>query len=155
RGTLAGARLQHVERAALDRELDVLHVVVMRFKLLADTDQLFERVRHGLFHGRQFRFVGELAFDGEVLRRADAGYNVFALRIDKIFAVKHVLAGRWIAGKGNAGGAIVTHVTEHHGLNADSRAPVLRDTVQPAIGDRTLIHPASEHRPDGPPELFV
>jgi hypothetical protein len=39
-GALAGARLEHVERAALDRELDVLHVLVVLLELVLDLQEL-------------------------------------------------------------------------------------------------------------------
>ena len=39
-GPLAHAALEHVERAFLDRELDVLHVVVVLFQLAADVVEL-------------------------------------------------------------------------------------------------------------------
>ena len=42
----AAARLQHVELAALDRELEVLHVAVVRLELIGDRDEL--RVDVGL-----------------------------------------------------------------------------------------------------------
>ena len=35
-GPLAGAGLEHVQRAVLDGELDVLHLLVVRLELLAD-----------------------------------------------------------------------------------------------------------------------
>ena len=39
-GALAVAALEHVELAVLDRELDVLHVLVVLLELLADVEQL-------------------------------------------------------------------------------------------------------------------
>ena len=43
RGALAGARLQHPELAALDRELDVLHVAVVLLEHAADAHELGDR----------------------------------------------------------------------------------------------------------------
>ena len=61
RGALAVARLQHPELAALDRELDVLHVAVVRLEPLADPQQLLVRRRHRLFERREMRLVGAAA----------------------------------------------------------------------------------------------
>ena len=47
-GALAGARLQHPQLAALDGELEVLHVAVVLFEPVADADECGERLRHQL-----------------------------------------------------------------------------------------------------------
>ncbi len=78
---LAVARLQAVEAALLDRELEVLHFLVVRLELVAQRDELAVQIRH-LLRQRRDRF-----------RRADAGDDVLALRIGQVFAVDHVLAG--------------------------------------------------------------
>ena len=77
--------------------------MVMGFKFVAQIDQLPVKIRH--FY-RQFlhRF-----------RCAYAGNHVFALRINQIFAVHFINAGAWIAGKADAGCAIIAHIAEHHG----------------------------------------
>ena len=90
-----------------------------------------------------------------MLRGADAGDDVLALGVDQIFAVEGVLAGRGVAGEGDAGGAVLAHVAEHHGLDVDGGAPFGRDVVQAAVGDGALVHPGAEHGADGAPELFV
>ena len=92
---------------------------------------------------------------GDLLRRADAGDDVFALRIDQEFAVELVLAGRWIAREGNAGRRVVAHIAEHHGLHIDRGAPAFRNALQAAIGDGALVHPRTEHRADRAPQLIV
>ena len=81
-GPLAGAGLQHEELAALDGELDVLHVVVVLLERVLDLQQLLVDRLVPLGH-----FV-----DGQ--RRADAGHHVFALGVDQELAVELVLAGR-------------------------------------------------------------
>ena len=58
-----------------------------------------------------------------------------------------------VAGEGDAGGAVLAHVAEHHGLNVDRRPPVLRDVVDPAVGDGARIHPGTEHGADRRPNL--
>ena len=92
---------------------------------------------------------------GDLLRRADAGHHILALRIDQEFAIERLLAGRRIAGEGDAGRGIVAHIAEHHGLHVDRRAPAFRDVVQAAIGLGARIHPRAEHRADRAPELLA
>src|SRR6185437_13740352 len=83
----------------------------------------------------------------------DAGDDILALRVHQVFAVEHVFAGRRVAGEADAGGAVVAHVAEHHGLHVHRRAPFGRNVVQLAIGDGPRVHPGSEHRPDRAPKL--
>ena len=45
-GPLAGPGLEHVQGAVLDRELDVLHLLVVRLELLADAHQLVVDLGH-------------------------------------------------------------------------------------------------------------
>ena len=52
---LGVARLQHVQRALLDRELRVLHVLVVRLERAQDLHQLGVRLRHHLGHLRRGR----------------------------------------------------------------------------------------------------
>ena len=92
---------------------------------------------------------------GDLLRRADAGDHVLALRVDQELAVELLLAGRWIAREGDAGRRRLAHVAEHHGLHVDRGAPALRDVVQAPIGDGALVHPGAEHGADCAPELLV
>ena len=53
RRALAAAGLEHVELAALNGELQVLHVAVVALQAIAHLVELLEDVRHGLFHRRQ------------------------------------------------------------------------------------------------------
>ena len=73
---LADARLQHEQAALLDRELDVAHVAVVVLELLHHAEQLLVR-------------LGELvAHRVERLGDADAGDDVFALRVREEVAVR-------------------------------------------------------------------
>ena len=99
---LAVARLQAVERSALDRELEVLHFAVVTLEPVAQVEQLPVHLRHLAFHLRD-RF-----------RRANASDHVLALRVDEVFAVDQVLARRGVAREADAGRAVVAHVAEHH-----------------------------------------
>ena len=155
RGALAVAGLQHPQLAALDGELHVLKVAVVLLEQLRRRDELLEHRRH---HRLERRLVGagRLArLLGDVLRRANAGDDVLALRVDQELAVKLVLAGRRVAGEGDAGGARLAHVAEHHRLNVDRGAPVGGNVVEPAVGDRARVHPRAEHRADRAPQLVA
>ncbi len=155
RCALAGARLQHPQRPLLDGELEVLHVAVVLLEEAVDADEFGIGCRHGVLEGPfgRARFVA-CGF-GDRLRRADAGDHVLALRIDEEFAVEALLAGRRVAGEGDAGRRRVTHVAEHHGLDVDGSAPAFRNRMQAPVGDGALVHPRAEHRADGAPELSV
>ena len=89
-GPLGVAGLQHPDLAALDRELDVLHVPVVLLELLADLDQLLV-TPSGMS-------LAERLFDP--LRRADAGDDVFALGVDQVVAVEARRAERARRGSG-------------------------------------------------------
>ncbi len=62
---------------------------------------------------------------------------------------------RGVAGEADAGGAVLAHVAEDHGLDVHRGAPFGGDVVQAAVGDGAGVHPASEHGADGAPELFL
>ncbi len=76
RGALAVARLQHVDDAFFDRELEVLDVLEMLLERLADALELGVGLRHLLLQLRHR------------LRRAHAGDDVLALRVDEELAVE-------------------------------------------------------------------
>ncbi len=144
RRALAAARLQHVERSVLDRELHVLHVAVMRFQPRADGLELGIGLRHRLFHRGLAPALALAHHFGDGLRRADAGDDVLALRVDEEFAVEHALAGGRIAREGHARGRGLAAVAEHHGLHVHRRAPVLGNGVQAAIGVGARRAPRAE-----------
>ena len=141
RGALAAARLQHPELALLHGEFEVLHVAVVLFERRVDALQFSEGARQRRLHRRLVGARLLARFFGDLLRRADAGDHVLALRVDEELAVELVLAGRGVAGEGDAGCRCRAHVAEHHGLDVNRGAPALRDAVQAAIGDRALVHP--------------
>ena len=142
---LAVARLQRVEAAAFDRELEVLDFVVVGFELVAQLDQLPVQLRHLFGHPR------------DRLRCADAGHDVFALGVDEVFAEGHVLAGRRVAGEADPGRRVIAHVAEHHRADIDRGAVghVLRDLELAAVINRPLAHPGAEDRRDRVFELGV
>ena len=79
-GALGRSRLEHVQLAALDRELEVLDVAVVALQALGDLVEL-------LIHLRQL--VAHLADLG---RGPDAGHHVLALRVGQVLAVEDLLA---------------------------------------------------------------
>jgi hypothetical protein len=154
-GALAAAGLEHPQLALLDGEFEILHVAVMGLEAIADALELGENLRHHLFERGLLRTGGNARPLGQVLRGADPGNHVLALGIDQKLAVELLLAGRGIAGEGDAGGRILAHIAEHHRLHVDGGPPLGGNVVQPAIGDGALVHPRAEHRADGTPELFA
>jgi len=152
-GPLAVAALEHVELAFLDRELDVLHVLVMRLELDPDGIELLVQLGHV---GLQRRHVLVLLVLGglvERIRGADARHHVLALGIDQPFAVELVLAGGGVAGEGHARGRVAPHVAEDHALHVDGRAPFVGDALDAPVRDGPLAVPALEDRADRAPEL--
>ena len=91
RGALRAAGLQHVQAAALDGELDVLHVAVVGLERAQDAQQL----RVGL---RQV--LGQLV---QRARRAHAGDDVLALRVEQEVAARLGRAGQLVARERHAG----------------------------------------------------
>ena len=133
RGALAVTGLEHVELAALDGVLHVLHVAVVGFQLAGDVDELLVHVGHLLLQ----------VADG--LGGTDAGHDVLALRIEQVFAVELLFTGGGVAGEGNAGAGGLAHVAKDHGLHVDGGAPVAGDVVHAAVVDGAGVVPAAEH----------
>ena len=132
-GALAIARLQHVEFAVLDGELEILHVAIVLFQAGGDLVKLAVGRGHQRFQRR----------DG--LRRAHARHHVFALRVHQVLAVEGFLAGGWVAGETHAGGGSIAHVAEDHGLHVHRGAQVIRDVVHLAVVDGAGVEPGAEH----------
>ena len=151
---LADAALQHEELAFFDGELDVLHVLVVLLEPLLDVEELLVELRHELFERGQMLALVVLGVLVDRRRRADAGHHVFALGVDQVFAVELVLAVAGVAGEGHAGGGVVAHVAEDHGLHVDRGAPLVGDLLDAAVLDGALAVPAHEHRADAAPELL-
>ena len=85
-GALGGARLEHVQLAALDGELEVLDVAVVALEAIGD-----------LAGTRRRRRASSSRISAIVMRRADAGHDVLALGVGQVLAVEHLLAG--VAGR--------------------------------------------------------
>ena len=140
-GALAHPGLQHPELALFDGELGVAHVAIVRFQSFEDGHQL--RITHG-------ESVLEIVQGGGV---ADTGHHIFALGIDQIITVRHVVTGTGIAGETNPGTRVVIEITEHHGLHVDGGAQFVRDPLTNAIGNGPSTVPALEYRFHGAAQL--
>jgi hypothetical protein len=134
RGPLPVPRLEHVQDVALDGEFEILHVLVMLLELRGDPHQLVEDLGEFLLH------VADL------VRRADAGHDILALRVDEILAVKLFRARRGVPREADAGGAIVPHVSEHHRLDVHRRADIVGNSVRLPVILRPVVVPRPEHR---------
>jgi hypothetical protein len=87
-GPFRRPRLEHVQLAAFDRELEVLDVPVVLLELLADPLELRVDLWHVGLHLADLR------------RRPDAGHDVLALGIGQVLAVERLLAGVRVTGEG-------------------------------------------------------
>ena len=132
-GALAAARLQHEQPLVLDRELEVLDVPVVLLEPRRDLAQLLVGLRHHLL---------ELA---DRLRRADAGDDVLALRVDQELAVELLGAGRRVAREADAGRRAIAGVAEHHHLHVDGGADRVGDVVDAAVFLGARVVPRAEH----------
>ncbi|MCY1172797.1 hypothetical protein D9M73_129410 [compost metagenome] len=154
-GALAAPRLQHPQLALLHGEFDVLHVAVMRFEQVEHLGQFGEHHRHRLFHRQRLGPCRCACGGGEILRGADAGDDVLALRIDQEFAIIGLGADRRIARERHARRRGVAHIAEHHRLHVDGGAPACRNVVEAAIDLGAFRLPRSEHRADRAPQLVM
>ena len=127
----------------------------MAFELVGVSLELGEDRRHRRFERNLLEAGGVACGLGDRLRRANAGDDVFALRIDEIFAVELAHAGRRIAREGDAGRRLRAHIAKHHRLNIDRGAPAFGNVVQAAIDDGAIIHPGGKHRLDRAPQLLA
>ena len=142
-GPLGRASLEHVQLAPLDRELQVLHVLVVLLQAGGDRLELAVDLGHVALEG------------GDRGRGADAGHHVLALGVQQVLAVELALAGGGIAGKGHPGAGVGAHIAEDHRLHVDGGAQIVGDAVEVAVIDRPLAVPGGEHRLDSQLQLLV
>ena len=79
--------------------------------------------------------------------------DILTLRIGEPLAVETLLTAARIAREGHARRAVVAAVAEHHRLDVDGRAEIVRNLVHPAIRHRARVLPALEDGFDRAPEL--
>ena len=84
---------------------------------------------------------------------ADAGDDIFTLRVHKIVAVEDLFSRARVTRKAHARPGVFTRVTKHHLHHVDGRAEQPGDFFHAAVGDSLLRHPGTKHRGDGSPEL--
>jgi hypothetical protein len=131
-GALAHAGLQHPELVALDGELDVAEVAVVRLQAR---------------HRRHQLVVGALVDVLEVRQRhgvADAGDDVLALRVLQIVAVDALRPAARVTGEGDSGAGVGAQVAEHHRADVDGGTGVAGDALAAAVDDRPLGVPRVE-----------
>src|SRR4029077_17544300 len=127
----------------------------MTLKNVVDALELAVCLGQRVFHRRLVR-AGFLARRlADLLWRTDAGDNILALRVGQKFAVKLLLTSRRIPRESDSRCGGLAHIAEHYGLDVYRRTPILRNIVQLAICDRTLVHPGPEHSSDRTPKLLV
>ena len=143
RGALAGAGLEQIEPALLDRELDVLHVAVVGLEPVEGRDQL------GVGLGQQPLHLRDR------LGRAHARDDVLALRVDEELAVQHRLAGRGVAREADAGARALALVAEHHLDDVDGGADVVGNLVGAPVHLRARRVPRVEHGAIGAAQLLA
>ena len=143
RGALRRARLEDVQPVVLDRELDVLHVAVVRLEPRHRLEELGVRGGQPLGHER------------ERLGSPDAGDDVLALRVHEELAERDRLAGRRVAREADAGARALALVAEHHLHDVHGRAEVVGDVVRAAIDLRARRLPRLEDGDDGADQLRV
>ena len=142
-GALAVTGLEQPQLALLHRELHVLHLAIMPLELRGDVAELAEGLRH---------FVLQLH---QIVRRANAGHDIFALGVDEVVALDLGDTRRPIARHGDAGRRVAAQVAEHHHLDVDGRAEVVGDTCRVAVVDGAPPVPRAEDGLDGEPQLLL
>ena len=140
-GPLRVAGLQQVEPALLDRELDVLHVTVMRLQRPQRLAQLAVGARDQ---------PGHLV---EGLGVADARDHVLPLGVGEVVAGGLGHTGDLVAAESYARPGVRALVAKHHLLHVDGRSPSVGDPVQPPVLDRPPALPGVEHGADRVGEL--
>ena len=154
---LPRAGLQDVELAALDGELDVLHLAVVRLEPVEHGGQLGEGLRQHLLHRlrRPSRCPAAMAA-GQRLRRADAGHHVLALGVDQELAVdRRVSPVEGLRVKATPVAQSSPMLPNTIAWTVTAVPMSLGDVVQPAVGDRARRLPGAEHGADRAPELLL
>ncbi|OPZ91222.1 MAG: hypothetical protein BWY73_01146 [candidate division TA06 bacterium ADurb.Bin417] len=154
-GALAHPALEHPETPLLDGELDILHVGEVLLEPVADVVQLLVNLGHRLLQGGKVPVLLGLGGLVERVGSPGAGHHVLALGVDQPLAVELVLAGGRVAAEGDAGGRGLAHVAEDHRLDVDRGAPLVRDALDPAVGDGPAAVPGGEDRLDAAVELLA
>ncbi|OPZ14516.1 MAG: hypothetical protein BWZ06_00922 [Bacteroidetes bacterium ADurb.BinA261] len=157
--------LKQPKFSVLNGKLQILHIFEIIFQFLLYLYQLFCTLGHTFFQGRifcgSFFFRNSLllspatrSFEGYLLWRTYTCHDVFALRVDQIFAIKNIFAGGCIARKGHTRSGCIPHIAIYHGLHVDGGSPFFGDIVHFPIEDSTLVHPTVENCTNRTPKLI-
>ena len=138
RGPLRAPGLEHEQAPLLDRELGVLHVLVVGLELAQDLGQLIGHLRH------------PIAQLGEIAWRAHPRDHVLALRVGQKVARRRRRAGHLVAAERHARTRRLALVAVHHLLHVDRGTPIIGQPVDPPVLDGALAHPRIEHRLGSP-----
>ena len=142
-GALPDPGLQHPQLAALDGELDIAQVPVVRLQPAHHLHQLLVRRR-----------VQRL----QIVQRQgvpDAGDDILALRIGQVVPVRAGPTGRRVTGERNAGAAGLAQVAEHHRADVHRGTQVLRDPLPPPVQPRPIGVPGVEDSVDRHVQLLA
>ena len=142
-GPLGVARLQHVELALLDGELEVLDIGVVLLEPLGDFDELVIDARHLLLELR------------DLLRGPNAGDDILSLGVLEVLSVEDPLPGRDVTREGDPGPGVLAEVSEGHHHDVDPGSEVVGDLVHPAIIARPAAIPRLEDGLDRQTKLLV
>src|SRR5438445_587758 len=142
-GALRRARLEHVQLAALDGELEVLGVAIVLLQALGDLLELRVRLRQVALHLRDRRGCPNPRDD------------VLALGVRQVLAVELLGTGVRVPRERHAGPGVVAHVAEHHRHDAASGPEVVGDLELLAVVLRALAEPRPEDRLDRETQLLL
>ena len=143
RGPLAHPRLQQPQLAALDGELDVAQVAVVRLEPSHRVPQRVVRDRVQHLQLRQRQGV------------ADPRDDVLALRVRQVVAVDAGLPRRRVAREADARPRRLAEVAEHHAHHVHRGAQVVRDALAAPVQPRAVGVPRVEDRLDRHVELLA
>ena len=97
--------LKHIKLTVLNSELHILHISVVIFKCLTNLVELSECLWELLLHFRDVHWC------------TNTSNNVLALCVCKELTEQTLSTCSWVSCECNTCTAVVTHVTECHGLN--------------------------------------
>ena len=92
---------------------------------------------------------------GEVARRPHTGDHVLALGVGQEVARRCLGTRHLVAAEGHARARRLALVAIHHLLHIDGRAPVIGQTVDPAVLNGAVAHPGVEHGADRLRQLLL
>ena len=95
-----------------------------------------------------FKFV-------DMLRRANAGDDIFALRVGQVISKQLLFSGGRIPRKSDARAGIFTHVAENHRDYIDGSSEIIRNLFAAPVGNGPISVPRSKNGFDGFFELLI